>query len=103
MKTTTFAFGLGVLLAASSTGLAADATKNPKPTAEKIVYEGGPYTAIRTEKNVKMTGSHMKQTVRRNGRITDGASPVIVLDSATIGRSGAGDVKQLLFREGIHR
>ena len=104
MKTTKIALGLGLILAASSTALtAADDAKTPKPKAEKADYHAGPYIAIRTEKNIEMTGSHIKQTVRRNGRITDGASHVIVLDSTTIGRSGAGDVKQLLVREGIHR
>ncbi len=96
--------GLGLVLAASSAALtAAEDKKDTKPTPEKAGYTAGPYTAIRTEKNIELTGSHIKQTVRRNGRITDGAGHVVVLDATTISRSGAGDVKELLAREGFNR
>jgi hypothetical protein len=42
------------------------------------------------------TGSHLKQKIKRNGRITDGASQVIVIDRQDIERSGASTVTQLL-------
>jgi len=49
-----------------------------------------------------LTGSNIKQDVRRHGRITDGAHPLTVIDRESIERSGASDLKQLLTQQGIH-
>jgi outer membrane cobalamin receptor len=50
-----------------------------------------------------LTGSRIKRTVRRSGRITDGPFNVVVIDRATIEHSGAADLKQLLARQGLGR
>ncbi len=47
-----------------------------------------------------LTGSYLKQAVRKAGRITDGASHVIVVDRQAIDRSGARDLRQLLAQHG---
>jgi len=49
-----------------------------------------------------LTGSNIKQDVRRHGRITDGTHPLTVIDRETIERSGASDLKQLLSQQGVH-
>ena len=54
----------------------------------------------KTEK-VYLTGSHLPQDVRRDWRITDGASQVIVIDRAAIERSGASDLRRLLINQGV--
>jgi len=53
------------------------------------------------KEKVLLTGSYIKQDVRRNGRMTDSHSHVVVLDRATIEKSGAGDLKQVLIRTGV--
>ncbi len=73
----------------------ADAKKNKANTKQKV-------TPGATEQGT-LTGSYIKQTVRRHGLVTDGANPVVVLDNETIRNSGASDVRQLLVRRGMFR
>jgi len=73
----------------NNTAAADRASKNKTPSSEQ---KGG----------TLLTGSYVKQNVKRHGQITDGANQVIVLDRETIERSGASDVKQLLNRQGVH-
>ena len=54
-------------------------------------------------KKTELTGSYIKHEVRRAGQITDGPSPVLVIDSNTIRNSGASDIRQLLTRQGVNR
>ena len=56
---------------------------------------------IPTESDVELTGSYLKQSVRRNRRITDGPSELIILDRETIERSGAADLNGLLIQQGL--
>lgn len=51
----------------------------------------------------RLTGSFLKQDVRRSGFVTDSANQVVVIDQAAIERSGASDVRQLLVRYGLRR
>ncbi len=78
------------------------ATKKEKATTAvektKSVQTG---SATADKGGVLLTGSYIKQNVRRSGRFTDGVSQVIVLDRDTIERSGASDVRQLLTHQGI--
>ncbi len=68
-------------------------TKPPKAPSQASPPEGN--------HNVSLTGSYIAQNIRRTGRITDGANPVIVIDRKEIERSGAQDLKQLLRQQGI--
>src|SRR5207247_1872184 len=102
MKTTSLALVMAITLCAASVTLASNKPKEAKdankPMAEKVKKPSKSETD--TEK-VLLTGSYLKQNVRRNGRITDGPSQIIVLDRATIERSGASDLRQLLAHQGI--
>jgi len=82
--------------------LAADPAKespqNPAPRKAKDTQ----VPASQEKKPVEITGSYIKRNIHRDGRITDGSSQVVVLDRGMIDRSGAGDLKQVLIRQGIH-
>ena len=58
-------------------------------------------TKSQEPKRVAITGSYVKQPIRRNGQVTDGASPVLVIDSRAVQESGASDLRQLLTRQGV--
>jgi hypothetical protein len=94
-------FCLSLLVSAS--GLACEQSSCGKAAAKK---EKAPakqkQTATVTEKTA-LTGTYIKRDVRRSGQITDGPNAVMVLDSETIRRSGASDVRELLVRRGAHR
>ena len=49
------------------------------------------------------TGSHIARRLQVNGQITDGTSPLIIIDSAAIKRSGANTVAQILSQSGTRR
>jgi len=97
---------LASLLFISFTALAGEQTKakeTKKDSATTADKAKNTQSAAAEERGgVLLTGSYIKQNVKRNGRITDGASQVIVLDRKTIEGSGASDVRQLLNRQGIH-
>src|SRR5215471_16131421 len=52
-------------------------------------------------RQVALTGSYIKTDVRRNGVVTDGSNPVVVLDNEAIRNSGAADLRQLLVFRGL--
>ncbi len=100
MKTKCLLIALGIGFLASA-AVAAEKVKDGKATPQKqpkAVPE-----APHVEKNVALTGSYVKRDVRRNGVITDGTTPVFVLDSDAIRNSGAADLSQLLLRRGFRR
>ena len=59
--------------------------------------------SLARDEMVILTGSYIKHDVKRYGRVTTGGSQVIVIDRAAIERSGAKDLKDLLFRYGLSR
>ncbi len=79
---------------------AKDTKASTVATKEKEKDKAQQTTAPRQEK-VALTGSYIKRDVRRNGQITDGPSPVAVIDNKTIQNSGAADLRQLLNRQGV--
>ena len=98
MKTTSLIFALALLLGLPSLVAAVEqsketksnaATKEKKPKAEE-------------QGKIVLTGSYIKQDIRRNGRITDGPTQVLVIDRSSIERSGASDLRQLLVHTGVH-
>lgn len=96
---------LSILLASGICGLCADKApvkdaKSAPPKeakARKHAPRGG-----KTER-VALTGSYIKKDIHRNGIVTDGPNPVVVLDSEMIRNSGAADLRQLLVLRGLSR
>ena len=105
MKTKSLAILIGVLAVVASTALAGDNSdkKDSKSSAaakdKKTEKQSG---ATETYNGVKVTGSNVKQNIRKNGMITDNTSQLLVIDHQTIEKSGAVDLKQLLNKQGIH-
>jgi len=107
MKPRSLTFVLAVVWVVSCTVSVADepkAGKEAKPsTAEKPHKAHSQTLPQQGNTNAWLTGSYIAQNIRRTGRITDGANPVIVIDRKEIERSGAQDLKQLLRQQGIGR
>ena len=82
------------LAACASTGVAGDGEGPAVKPAVSVNSKESP---------IVLTGSYIKRTVKRYGRITDGPDRVFVIDRETIERSGASDLKQLLVMQGLHR
>jgi outer membrane cobalamin receptor len=57
-----------------------------------------PANADPKNKKVEVTGSHIKQHVRRIGHTTDAVAPLYVIDRQEIDRSGATTVGDVLRR-----
>ncbi|HWW02129.1 MAG TPA: hypothetical protein VNZ64_20685 [Candidatus Acidoferrum sp.] len=107
MKTSPFILASVITLAAASGVSAGDRPKTDKatttPAAEPAKASPAQTQAPLKEKKVEITGSYVKREVRRNGQITDGMNPVLVIDSKSIQTSGASDLRQLLVRQGVNR
>jgi len=69
-----------------------------KPTVTRTDKAAKP---DKSSKRVALTGSYIKTDVRRNGIVTDGSNPVVVLDNEAIRNSGAADLRQLLVFRGV--
>jgi outer membrane cobalamin receptor len=93
------AFVLAAVLLAASPLMACECGKGDKT---KSASKASKPKAGVVEKRV-VTGSHIPQEIRRSGQITDGASPVSVIDQESIRKSGASDVRELLVRKGGYR
>ena len=96
---------VATLLFVSSAALACDKTKTKetkKESSTSVDKAKKSPNASEQKGGTLLTGSYVKQNVKRHGQITDGANQVIVLDRDWIERSGASDVKQLLNRSGVH-
>ena len=103
MKTTSLIIALAVVTATATSALASDKATNAKPSTVPVKKAKASASAVQQEKNVELTGSYIKRDVRRVGVITDGPSPVYVLDQTMIERSGAADLSQALIRTGFRR
>src|SRR5436309_7662048 len=103
MKTSSFILVLAMSLSVCSVALACGKDKQKhKSLSADVSKSGRAKVGGQANSGVLLTGSYIKQDIRRNGRITDGANQVVVLDRETIERSGASDLKQLLVHQGIH-
>jgi hypothetical protein len=102
MKTSKWIALITFLLLSGVGGLAADkaAPATPKQTAKAKAKAAK--KSHRSE-HVALTGSYIKQNIHRNGVVTDGPNPVVVLDSEMIANSGAADLRQLLVLRGVGR
>jgi|SRR5690348_2484557 len=96
------AFVLASALGAVAADKPVEKNREIKPTkvnkAEKTSRTSG-----ETERKVALTGSYIKRDMRRNGIVTDGAHPVVVLDSEAIRNSGAADLREALVFRGLGR
>jgi outer membrane cobalamin receptor len=103
MKTRWLIVGLSVTVAVASSAMAGDQVKDSKVSKATVAEKGktAQPQAPQKESKVLLTGSNIKQDIRRNGRITDGASNVEVIDRTAIERSGAADLKQALALSGV--
>src|SRR2546422_6390303 len=102
MKTSSFILVLAMSLSVCSVALACGKDKQKHKSRSAEVSKNALAQGGQANSGVLLTGSYIKQDIRRNGRITDGANQVVVLDRETIERSGASDLKQLLVHQGIH-
>jgi uncharacterized protein YdeI (BOF family) len=106
MKRINLLFAVAILMTAAVGALASDQTdaKKDKTTKSIAAEKTKPAQAKPAcqEKKVLLTGSYIRQSFRKNERITDGINPVVVLDHDVIQRTGASDLKQLLVRQGVH-
>lgn len=98
---------LAISFMLGSSAVACDKTKTKEKKATSAAVDKSKKTQTVTAASEQkgetlLTGSRVKQNIKRYGQITDGPNPVIVLDRDTIERSGASDVKQLLNRQGVH-
>jgi hypothetical protein len=100
MKSKSLAIALTLTVIASTVALAADPPKDAKATPE-TPKKAQVQQAAQEQKSMEITGSYIKRNIRRDGKITDGPSQVVVLDREMISRSGAADLKQVLIRQGI--
>src|SRR5258707_40014 len=101
MKTLPVITLLITLLATTAT-FGSDKSKDGKKSKSGMDDAGKAKTVIVEKKDgILLTGSHVRQDVRRAGRITDGQSQVVVVDRQMIERSGAADLKQLIAHTGI--
>src|SRR5512139_3928869 len=99
MKLALMLGALSVVLGLTSNALACDKAKHQKETASKKTTK-----AQAGEKGATyLTGSWIKQDVRRDGRITSGAKNVQVLDKKDIERSGQSTVGDFLRQQGVTR
>ncbi len=104
MKLTSLMVALTLTLALSSQAAekSAPKTKTAKPVqAPKVEKSAAP--APQKPVEVALTGSYIRQPIRRAGVVTDGSSPVVVLDRKAIENSGAGDLRELLVMRGLAR
>jgi len=97
MKTFAMLVVIAMTSAFSVFGAGADQPKETKSKAPTVKNA----KATDEPTKVLITGSHIKREIRRNDRITDGPTQVVVIDSASIQRSGASDLKQLLVHTGV--
>jgi hypothetical protein len=106
MKHTYPTVALTILMVSALGIFAADKSseklKNAKPAKVNKV-EKTPAKPAQQSGQDALTGSYIKQNVRRNGVVTDGANPVVVLDNDAIRNSGAADLRELLVLRGLNR
>ncbi len=104
MKTTLLISALLIGWSVPFGAVAADKTQTGKEAKPAAVQEKQKQPAVQPAKpapKVELTGSYIKQDIRRNGIVTDGKNPVFVLDNDWIHQSGAADLSQLLIRSGF--
>jgi hypothetical protein len=105
MKLSSSLIALSLVLC-STAALAADkpaeTSKAAKP-AKTTKAEKAPAKPQEQNSQVALTGSYIKRNARRNGIVTDGPNPLVVLDNEAIRNTGAADLRELLIFRGVAR
>src|SRR5438045_6346228 len=95
---------LAFLFTFASAAFATDkAGENPKGKPSKVIKSDKAVTTGKPARHVALTGSYIKRPIRRDGLVTDGSNPVVVLDSEAIRNSGAADLREVLLFRGLSR
>ena len=106
MKRSLLLMALAIALGAPLGASAADHAKTSKP-AKPAVVEKAKTKKLKAIKKLHrqaaVTGSYIKRDYRQFGVITDGPSPLYILNATTIARSGGADLSQVLIRAGFRR
>jgi hypothetical protein len=97
MKKTSLLFALAAVLLVPAVARADDSAKDTKQTKTAPPAK----SEVKAKPAKKVTGTYNPRVIHRNGYITDGSSPLYVLDSATIHNSGAADLRQTVSRTGF--
>ena len=91
------AFPIGSFAGEKATG------KSKEPKQTQVVKTKKAAAKSKKTEQVALTGSYIKKDIHRSGMVTDGTSPVSVLDQEMIQNSGAADLREVLVRRGLNR
>ena len=101
MRTSSFLLVVSVTLAMVSGALAGEQAKATKPADNATSAKASEATkSAATEKPTFVTGSYLKQNVRRDGQIAEGPNHVLIIDSESIRASGGSSILEVLNRRG---
>jgi outer membrane cobalamin receptor len=104
MKKTLLIGTLTVAFASSSVLASDKETKDAKGTkASATATKEKAKSTAAPKREVVLTGSNIKRTVRKDGQVTDAPNSLTIIDQTAIERSGAVDVRQVLARTGAFR
>ena len=100
MKTISTLICAAALLSFVVTASAEDKKATTQPAQPKKSAANSESAYTRRTSDTVLTGSYIPRPVRKDGQITDGPSPLLVIDSEMIKRSGSHDLADLLRRGG---
>jgi hypothetical protein len=107
MKTVFLTLAVVIMAGLGTSAMASEKTKDAKPTKAKPTSTEKSAAAQKKQRKkdsaAVITGSYIKQDVRRDGFIVESSSPLYVIDNDSIRTSGAADLNQLLVRRGFNR
>ena len=102
----TFLTATLILAFASSVALASDKeTKDAKDVKASTASAGKKKVKVTAapKREVVLTGSNIKRTVRKDGQVTDGPNSLTIIDQKAIQQSGVADLRQVLARQSSFR
>ncbi|MBI3418036.1 MAG: hypothetical protein HY043_22330 [Verrucomicrobia bacterium] len=94
---------LSLVIITSQTIPAAASDEKAQPPASKSAAKQETKTVREKDARVEITGSHIKQKIRRNGQFTTSAGSVLIVDRDAIERSGASNIPGVLAKTIGHR
>jgi hypothetical protein len=103
MKTIGLLIAFMLALATAPTALGSDKAKDAKTKARAAEQNKKANAQSAKQQKITVTGSYIKQTVRPDGTVPEGPSPLHVISASEIQQSGASDVAQLLIKKGYNR
>lgn len=103
MKTTSLLIALTIVAGTAWSAPAADQVTTPKTTKPVVVEKAKTKKATKHHHKQAVTGSYIPRYFRESGVITDGPSPLYIINASAIARTGAADLSQALIRTGFRR